>query len=302
MKIILLGGTGLIGRALTEKWKGRHELYIFTRSVGMYRAKADSNVNYVLWNGKDIGAEQLTFFNGDYAVINLVGESISGLWTRKYKKRILESRVNSVRGLNSAINRAKDKPQVVIQSSAIGFYGYESKEPVDEGAQKGKGFLADVVKISEDTAKEIEGLNIRLVIIRSGVVVSNTGGFLKLLISQIKRGVTLIPGSGEQHLSWIDIDDEVNAIDFLIGKDECSGIFNLVALYPVKVKALYNDLVRIMNRKVLGKIPAGVLKLFFGKMAKELFLADQKVRPTNLLKHGYIFQYPEISTVLDKYF
>ena len=302
MKIIILGGTGLIGKALTDRWKNKYELIVFTRNPGKNKDDPDKNLRYIYWNGLSIKNEDLKYFKGDYVIINFVGESISGLWTKRYKNRILSSRINSVKVMISTIERTINMPQVIVQASAIGFYGYNIVDIVDERSNKGKGFLADVNDMWEKATTVIDNLGIRLVIIRTGVVLTDNGGFLQLLKKQVKYRMALIPGSGKQFLSWIDIVDEVRAIEFLITNNACKGVYNLTSPKPVSISVLYKKMAKGMNRKIIGRVPAWILKILLGKMATELFLSDQKVVPTRLLNQNFTFDHPEISTSLEKYF
>jgi NAD dependent epimerase/dehydratase family enzyme len=320
MRAVITGATGLIGRALCEKLCRDYEIIALSRNPE--KSRLGQNVTVVQWDAKSQG-EWARHIDGAYGVINLAGESIaSGRWTPVKKQRILESRLNATNAIVEAISSAKQKPQVLIQASAIGFYGksHQSSMPPEawmrekllsgksfhfhfefstESSTKGNGFLADVCEQWEQAAKPVEAVGTRLVIIRTGTVLSRDGGALPHMIKPFKIFLGGYPGSGQQWISWITIDDEVSAIRFLLENQGLSGSFNLIAPSTLTMKFFCQTIGRALKRPCWLKISALVLLTVLGKMADETILADQRVIPHRLLKAGFTFEHPNLTEALE---
>jgi len=293
-RIVIAGATGFIGQALCRKLHSDYELIALSRSkVGL-----ENFANVVRWDAKTIG-EWAKMIEGAFAVINLSGENIgAGRWTSKKKKEILHSRLDSSQALLEAVKQAKEKPKVAVIASAVGFYGSRDDEQLDEDSAVGSGFLADVCRQVESIASQIEQMGVRCVVIRSGVVLGSSGGVLVKLMQPFKFFMGGHIGSGRQWFSWISLEDEIDAIRFLIEKENLSGAFNLTAPEPVKMRDFCKTLGRILKRPSWFNIPGFILKLIFGEMAVELLLASQKVLPKRLLQAGFKFKYPDLEGAL----
>ncbi len=296
--IVLIGATGLIGRQILKALidKGYIPL-VLSRNLSKVKKTFTSDVNVEHWNSNDVDALKL-LINGSAAIINLAGESIASRWTATKKDAILKSRVLTTNAIVLAIQQCTIPPKVFIQSSAIGFYSCNSFLPTDENGLQGAGFLSDVVKQWEQAAVKVERKS-RLIIIRTGVVISAEGGFLRKIITPIKLFIGGWFGDGSQELSWIHIKDHVKAVCFLLENDNCSGVYNLVSPNPINIKLFVRRVGLILKRPVWLPIPAFVLKLIFGKMADEVILANQNIIPERLIQSGFKFEFDNAKTALE---
>jgi uncharacterized protein len=228
--------------------------------------------------------------DGCDTIVNVAGENIgSSLWTKGKREKILESRVRAGRLVSEVVRLMKNPPQVLIQASAVGYYGACGDELLSEKSERGKGFLPEVAVEWEKSTAAVEASGVRLVIVRSGVVLSKNGGAFPKLSLPYKFHLGTMLGSGKQWLPWIHYDDEVNAIYFLINNAASSGIYNLVAPVPARMEEVCKQLGR-----TLFKIPDGIVKLLFGKMGEETILTSQRVTPERLLRDGFQFKFKNI--------
>jgi len=301
-RIVILGATGFIGRALCRSLlEAGYEVVALSRNKIKGKEILGEKVKIVEWDSRSVkGWEDLA--NGAYAIINLAGENLSsGRWTEKRKVAILESRLNAGKAVVMAVNLVQNKPKVVIQASAIGYYGSRPDEVLDESSPPGEGFLSEVAKRWEDSTKEIEH-QIRRIIIRTGIVLGRGGGVLSRLVPPFRFFVGGPPGSGKQWFSWIHLDDEVEAIRFLMEREDLQGVFNLTAPEQFIMKDFYHTLGKTMRRPSWLPIPGIVLRLLFGEMAEETILSGQRVFPKRLMEAGYRFIYPEAESALKEIF
>ncbi len=298
MRIIILGATGFIGRALCKFLMGAgYEVVALTRNKNRGREILGKGVEVIEWDSRSAeGWESQA--NGAYAIVDLVGENLSsGRWTQKKKESILESRLNAGRAVTMAIQRVQSKPKVVVQASAIGYYGSRSDAILDESSGPGEGFLSEVAMKWEDSTKEVEP-STRRVIIRTSPVLGRGGGILSRLLPPFRFFLGGHPGSGRQWFSWIHLDDELGAIRFLLEREDLQGPFNLTAPEPLMMKDFYHTLGKAMRRPSWLPVPGFVLRLLFGEMAQETILSGQRVVPKRLLEAGYKFIYPKAEQAL----
>jgi hypothetical protein len=207
--------------------------------------------------------------------------------------------MDSSRAVLEAIKQVDKKPTVVIQASAIGWYGPRQDELLDEDSTPGKGFLASVCRDVESSAKEFEGLGLRCVVIRTGVVLGWDGGAFPKLIKPFRFYLGGHLGSGRQWFSWIHLEDEVAAIKFLMENEHLKGVFNLTAPQPVTMKEFSKILGKVMHRPVWLNVPAFAARLAFGEMADEMLMSGQKVLPKRLLNTGFDFKYTNVEQALN---
>ncbi len=278
MKIVGVGLSGLIGQALKEALVKRHELVLLRRP-----ASVES------WLRQIDGAD---------AVVNLAGEPIAEKrWTKTEKEKIRTSRIETTRVVVGCIARANFKPKVLLNASAIGFYGARGEEALDESAKSGDGFLASVCTDWEKEAARAEGFGVRTVFIRTGVVLSKNGGALAKMLPPFKFFMGGPLGSGRQIMSWVHIDDEVGGILKALEDDRIRGPLNLTAPHSVTMKEFAGTLGRVLHRPAWAPVPAFVLRLLLGDMS-EMLLTGQNVTPQKLMKYGYPFKFKVLEEAL----
>lgn len=293
MHAIITGGTGLIGRALVSSLVADgHTATVLTRSPQRHQGSFGPGVELVGWDSKSADGWGHMVETAD-AIVNLAGEGIAdGRWTPERKQRILQSRVDAGKAVTEAIRGATNRPEVLVQASAVGYYGPGDDTPLPESAPAGNDFLAQVCADWEASSAEVEALGVRRAIIRTGVVISTQGGAFPKLALPFKFFAGGPIGSGKQYFPWIHIDDQVRAIRFLMENNEANGPFNLAAPAPPTNKEFVQKLGKAMNRPALFPVPAFVLKIIFGEMSTVL-LDGQRAVPAALEDAGFGFTYPE---------
>lgn len=299
MKIVIAGATGFIGAPLSELLiRSGHELTLLTRRIRP-TASLSARVRHVAWNPED-ETSIVEEVGACDAVINLAGESVANKrWTKSQKEKILTSRVNATQILVRSIQKAKTKPNVLINASAMGFYGPRGDEVVDETDHVGDDFLARVCKAWEAHAIRAEDFNLRVVRLRIGVVLGKGGGALAKILPPFNLFIGGWLGSGNQWLSWIHLEDAVRLIDFCLTNDRARGAINLTAPEPVTNKQFSQALARTLKRPCVAPVPSLALKLLIGQMASELLLKGQRVIPKKALELGFSFRFPEIRSTLE---
>ena len=301
MRIIITGGTGLIGNAVAHEMGGSgHEIVVLSRDLAKVK-KLPPNTRAVQWDGKT-GAGWSPLLDGDTAIVHLAGESIAaGRWTESRKRRIRESRVGSGRAVLEAIRQAKEKPKALLQGSAVGYYGPCGDEVVAEGHAPGSDFLADVCVDWEASTAEAEALGVRRALLRTGIVLSPDGGALPKMALPFKLGAGGPLGGGRQWVPWIHLADEVGAIRFLLERDDARGPFNLTAPQPLTNRDFGRALGKALHRPSLAPAPGFALRLVLGEMA-DMLLNGQRAVPQRLLEMGYVFRFPEALQALRNLF
>jgi hypothetical protein len=299
-RIVLLGATGFIGRELVRIFPAAgFELVAVSRNPDRVRSLLGERVIPAGWDGRTAeGWKQ--FVDGAAAVVNLVGENLStGRWTKKKKTAILQSRRAAGRAVVEAVKAAGARPQVVLQASAVGYYGRRGDEVLDETSAPGDGFLADVVRAWEESTRDIESLGVRRIVIRSGVVLGRDGGALRLMAMPFRFFVGGPLAGGRQWFSWIHLEDEVRAILFLLENEKSRGVYNLVSPFPVRQRLLAKSIGHALRRPSFFPMPSFLLRLLFGEKAGETILANQRVLPARLDEEGFTFAFPEVGSALD---
>ncbi|MRR31622.1 TIGR01777 family protein, partial [bacterium] len=284
MRIVVIGGQGMIGRAVTDAAIAKgHNVVVTSRSL---RTAGVTSAHLVLqqWDGKS-AVDLCRIIDGLDAVINLAGENIGkGAWTAKRKTELLNSRLEPAQALVDAIKLCQQPPNTLIQASAIGYYGTGMDEK-DESAAPGKDDLAEFAVKWEESTRGVEVLGVRRVIIRTGIVLKRGEGVLPQLMLPFKLMVGGPVGTGKQMYSWIHIKDEAAAILYLLEKADAKGVYNLTAPTPVNNSELGRVLAKAMNRPYWMPVPGFALKLLLGEMST-LVLDGQKVMPKRLLESG----------------
>ncbi|MBU1002750.1 MAG: TIGR01777 family oxidoreductase [Proteobacteria bacterium] len=307
MYIVVTGGTGFIGRALVaELMESGHSVAVPSRSPESARALFGPRVDCVAWDGRDAAVlvRLLDNTQEECAVVNLVGEGLAdGRWDADKKKRILESRVHAATAVNNAAMAASRPPAVIIQGSAVGYYGSQASRQdriLDEASPLGTGFLAQVCAAWETAGTPVEATGLRRVVIRTGLVIG-PGGMLAKFLPPFRWFAGGPLGDGDQWLSWIHLSDMVRAIVWLLENGKASGAYNLSAPMPVTMRQFCKTLGRCLGRPSWLPVPSAVLRLMLGReMADETVLASQRAVPVRLLDEGYGFRVMELESALVK--
>ena len=293
MRVLVTGSSGLIGRELVaELGRQGHETTRLVRrpAAGAGEATWDPSAGTI-----DAGK-----LEGHDAAVHLAGAGIGDhRWSDDHKRAVLDSRVQGTGLLARTLARLAQPPKVLASGSAVGYYGFESGEPMTETSPNGNGFLAGVVAAWEEAAAPAQDGGIRTVILRSGVILTAKGGALKKQLLPFKLGIGGRLGDGKQWLSWISLDDEVAAIIHLLTTEATEGPVNLTSPQPVTNKEFTATLARVLQRLALIPVPTPALHALFGKeMPKEMLLGGQKVLPAKLEKSGYTFAHPGLEDAL----
>jgi uncharacterized protein (TIGR01777 family) len=294
MKIFVSGATGLMGSALSvDLAAAGHTVYRLVRDRRM------ATGGNVYWNPAAGELDTAALADAD-AVVNLAGESIAGgRWTAKQKEAILRSRVDGTRTIAGALAQPNGRPKILVNASAIGYYGNRGDELLVESSPSGSGdFLSDVCRQWEAATEPAAQAGVRVVAVRFGVVLSTEGGALAKMLFPFRMGAGGKVGSGRQFLSWIALDDAVDAVIACLTNDALCGPVNLVAPRPVTNYEFTKTLGRVLRRPTILPLPALAARLAFGQMADELLLASQRVQPAKLLAAGYTFRYPDLEAAL----
>jgi len=290
-RVLVSGVSGPIGNALLPSLKTRG--YDVVRLV---RGSATGE-DQISWDpAKPIAPEAVSGFD---AVIHLAGEGIVGRWSAAKKAKIRDSRVVGTRNLAQALAQAKDKPQVFVCSSAIGYYGDRRDEVLNEQSAPGNGFLSDVCREWEAATQPAADAGIRTVQVRTGVVLSPKGGALGKMLTPFKMGLGGNIGNGRQWMSWIDVQDMVGGIHHILKSDLLQGPVNMVAPKPVTNAEFTKTLASVLSRPAIFPVPAFVVKLAFGEMGETVLLGSQRVEPAQLVGSGYPFRFRDLRTSLE---
>lgn len=296
-RILITGGSGLIGRALTaDLTAAGYQVIVLSRSPEKVQG-LPAGARAAGWDGETAdGWSPLA--DGAAGIVHLAGESVAeGRWSEEKKRRIRDSRIHSSRAVLAAVEAAAVKPRFLLQGSAVGYYGPRGDDVVDETAPAGDDFLAAVAVEWEAATAPAEALGVRRAILRTGVVLSDQGGALPKMALPFRLFAGGPVGSGEQYVPWIHIADEVAAIRFLAERDDARGPFNLTAPEPVTNAGLSRALGKALHRPSLLPAPGFALRLVFGEMA-DVLLTGQRALPRALTELGFSFRFPAIAPAL----
>lgn len=302
MRILIAGGSGLIGSRLSALLtEDGDEVTILSRYPAKVRG-IPVGVRVIEWDGKSVQAWGSEVDVMD-AVVNLTGENLSGKgifptrWTEERKQLLQSSRVNSGKALAKAIEMANHKPAVFVQASGIGFYQVNQPKSLTEADSGGNDFMSNLSKEWEASSAPVETLGVRRVVVRNGMVLSTKKGALRPILLQYKLFAGGPLGSGKQIYSWIHIDDEADAIRFLIRNEGANGAFNLTAPNPLSNDEFGRTIAKVMGRPHYFPLPGFVMHLAFGEVA-EIVLEGNSVLPQKLLELGYVFKYPTLEEAM----
>lgn len=316
MKVAITGSTGFVGSLLVQQLHGKgHKVVVLARNTAfaqkVFPSEAFPNLEIVAYTPNASGSWQSVIASCD-GVVNLAGEPIGeGRWTPERKQEILNSRKLGTEKIVEAITNANPKtavatnsstpatrclPTVLINASAIGYYGTSETETFDETSVSGNDFLAQVCQAWEAEARKVKDAGVRLVILRFGIVLGN-GGALAKMIPPFKLFAGGPIGSGRQWFSWIHIDDLVNLILQALTKPEIEGVYNATAPNPVRMADLSQTLARVMNRPSWLPVPAFAIEALLGDGAI-VVLEGQQVLPKRTLETGFEYKYPNLQLAL----
>lgn len=292
MKITVTGASGLVGSALVLAL--RADGHTVVRFVRRPAAAADE----VSWDpaARTLAPDALA---GVDAIVHLAGANIGDRrWTAGYRRQVRDSRVGGTTAISEAIARADSPPTVLLSASAVGYYGDTGDRAVDETAGRGSGFLADVVEQWENATGAAASAGTRVVLLRSGIVLSASGGALGKVLPLFRVGVGGRLGSGRQYVSWISLPDEVAAIRFLLATAGVAGPVNLTAPHPVTNADYTAAIARAVHRPAVVPVPGPALRLALGGFADEAVLSGQRVLPRVLERAGFAFSHQDIDAAL----
>lgn len=292
LRILISGASGPVGAALVPFLKTQG--HTVTRLVRTSARGQDQ----ILWDpARPLSPDSVSGFD---AVIHLAGESIVGRWTGGKKQRILDSRTQGTSHLAEAAAKAAQRPRVFISASAVGYYGDRGDEILRENSPSGGGFAAEICRQWEAATQLAANAGIRTAQMRLGVVMSADGGALPKMLPPFRLGLGGRLGSGRQWWSWVAVQDVVGAMDHVLNHDELQGPVNTVAPNPVSNAEFTTTLASVLKRPAIFPMPAFAVRLIFGQMGTELFLASQRVEPAKLAASGYQFQHPDLKNALQE--
>lgn len=305
MNILMTGATGLVGTALVKTFTSEgHTIYRLMRGEASKARAKEPEVFELKWN-QSSGEIRGSVVPGSVqvpgpvdAVINLAGAPVvGGRWTKGRKALLRSSRVDTTRGLVSAIGRMVKRPKVLLSASAIGYYGDRGEEVVAEKSAPGTDFLAELAKEWESEAMKAEGLGVRVVLLRFGIILAKQGGALPRMMLPFKFGLGGKLGSGRQWTSWIALQDVVAIIQAALQSENWRGPVNLAAPGAVRNSDFTKSLAKAMHRPAIFTVPAFALRLAMGEMAGAL-LGGARVEPQALEQHGYRFLHGRLDEAL----
>lgn len=297
-KIIVAGGTGLIGRTLVRELADRgYEVVLLTRG-SLPAALARPGVRAARWDGEKLG-DWAVEFESAKAVINLCGAGIADeRWTEARKQELLGSRIHPLQALVQASVRCADPPKTILTASAVGYYGDAAPDQtVTESRPRGSGYLSELCSQWEKAAQTAEPFGIRVIYLRFGIVLSTEGGALAKFVPPFRAGIGGPLGSGRQILPWIHREDAVGAVVHALEHRDLSGPVNVVSPHPVSMKDFCSALGRVMKRPSWLPVPAFVLRSLMGEAAR-VVLEGQRALPRKLMDAGFKFKHPEVEKAL----
>jgi uncharacterized protein (TIGR01777 family) len=303
MKVAIAGATGFVGSRLVERLQAEgHQIVVFSRSreraERLFPRSTFPNVEIVVYNPTTPGDWQQAIA-GCEGVVNLAGEAIAdGRWTETRKQEILQSRQLATQNIVAAINQASPKPAVLVNASAVGYYGTSETATFDETSAAGQDFLAQVCQTWEAEAQKVKDSGTRLVIVRIGIVLG-MGGALAKMLPPFKLFAGGPIGSGRQWFSWIHREDLVNLILQALTQPNMQGVYNGTAPNPVRMAEFCQALGEVLNRPSWLPVPDFALEALLGDGAK-VVLEGQQVLPKHTLADGFQYRYPTVKQALSE--
>jgi uncharacterized protein (TIGR01777 family) len=298
MKITVTGATGLVGSQLVAELLARgDEVTVLSRDPGRARSTL-GDVEAFAWADPSAGPAPVEALAGRDGVLHLLGEPVAQRWSPDVKRRIRQSRELGTSNLVEGLRTADPRPKVLVSSSATGWYGPHGDEELDETAPPARGdFLADVVVAWEAEAAKAEELGMRVAMLRTGMVLSESGGALEKMLPAFKLGVGGPVAGGHQYVPWVHVDDVVGAFLFCLDNDSASGPMNATAPEPVTNAELSKTLGKVLHRPAFAPVPGLAVRALYGEMA-EIVTTGQRAIPRRLTHLGYEWRQPELERAL----
>jgi len=292
MKVLVTGASGFIGSALVPRLRETgHD------AVRLVRRNANPANGTFEWDVASGRIDPRALESAD-AIIHLAGENIgSGRWTAAKKARLRASRVDATQRLAEHLAALERRPRMLVCGSAIGYYGSRGSELLSETSAPGKGFLADLCRDWEEAAAPARAAGVRVVHVRTGVVLGRGGPLAKMLLP-FRLGLGGVIGNGEQYFSWIALDDIVEVFRFALEHEDLAGPINGTTSNPVTNRVFTKTLGKVLGRPTLFPMPAFAARIVFGEMADELLLASARVEPARLAQCGFSFRHSMLDDAL----
>jgi uncharacterized protein (TIGR01777 family) len=297
VRVLVTGASGTIGQALCDALFARGDDVVgLTRDPGRAR-EANPRVEWRKWE-PTLERPDPAAFEGVDGVVHLLGERIDQKWTAEAKERIMESRRQGTHNLVQTLSVLESPPKVLVSQSAVGYYGDRSAEEVTEEDGPGDGFESQVPVAWEAAVHELDGGAVRLVVVRTGLVLTKRGGLLKEMLTPFRLGAGGPLAGGEQYFSWIHLDDEVGILLWALDNEKVSGTINATAPNPVTNKDFSKALGRALKRPAVLPVPGLVLDLKFGREFGQVLRGGQRVLPKRTQELGYQFSHPKLDAAL----
>jgi uncharacterized protein (TIGR01777 family) len=297
MHILITGGTGALGRRLVDHLIQYGHLVTVVSRQEYKPATLPAKINFAQWDAKTAAGWGHLVEEAD-AIVNFAGAGLAeARWTEERKKVLRDSRVHAGQAVVEAISAASHRPHVLVQASAVGYYGPRKEEIIQEDSSSGNDFLAEICKAWEASSQPVEEMGVRRVVIRSGLVLDTRGGALPKMLLPFHFFVGGPVGSGKQWYPWIHYFDELNAIRFLIDNEAARGPFNLCTPNPLRNRDFARAIGKAMKRPALVPAPGIMIKLLYGEMST-VVLDGQQAVPRALQELGYEFKFPTAEAAL----
>ena len=300
MKLVIAGGSGFLGSPLAWAWaEEEHDVRVLTRGLAAGQAQHESGtgkpgITRVGWEPDGRAGQLARELDGASAVINLAGASIAGArWTPARKQLLRDSRILATKSLAAAFAEAAQPPPILISGSGVGYYGDRGAEPLSEESAPGDDFLAHLCEEWEAEARRVERPGVRLVLLRTGIVLEKSGGALPQMMRPFRFFAGGPLAGGKQYLSWVHRHDWAEMVRWIVETPAVSGPVNVTAPHPVTNAEFSRALGRAIHRPALAPVPRFALKIALGEMADAL-VASQRALPKRAQAAGYHFRYPEI--------
>ena len=306
VRVVISGGTGLIGKALGHALCGRgDELVILTRSARSTlehkcaECGVGGRIEFVQWTPQEPGAWQNALDGAD-AVVHLAGANVADeRWTPERKQELRDSRLISTKLLAEAVAKAANKPKVFVSASGVGHYGMKTGDKVlDEGAPAGDDFLAQLTKEWEAATKPAADAGVRVCLARIGLVLGRDGGVYGRLEKIFRAFIGGPVGSGKQYMPWIHLRDVCRAVTTMIDRPDMSGAYNVASPEPVTMDAFADAMANALHRPSLFRVPAFAVKMVMGSEAADAVLTGQRAVPKRLVEEGFDFLFPDLKSAL----